>query len=302
MNDVVIDAARSHWALGDAPVTLVAARENHVYRVETKAGPAALRLHRPGYRTNEQINSELQWMAMLAENGIAVPKPIQSPDGTNIQTFDGVTVSLLSWIDGTPQSKLQVSTDTYFKLGCVLARMHELADAWTPPSSFTCPTWDLLGDRPTWGRFWENPSLSQEQKQFFLQFRDIARQEIQATSSLDFGLIHADLVPDNVLIDDNRLWLIDFDDGGFGYRLFDLATITRRCRRHAQGEQLIAAVIAGYSAKRPLGQEALPLFEALRACTYVGWNISRINEVNGATRNTRFITEAHAAIEECLSD
>ena len=84
MSDAVIDAARLHWSLGDAPITLVAARENQVYRVDHTNGPAALRLHRPGYRTNAEINSELQWMAMLAENSIAVPTPLAGTDNTYI--------------------------------------------------------------------------------------------------------------------------------------------------------------------------------------------------------------------------
>ena len=42
---------------------------------------------------------------------------------------------------------------------------------------------------------------------------------------LDYGLIHADAVRDNVLFQDNyKVNLIDFDDSGFGFRLFDIAT------------------------------------------------------------------------------
>ena len=112
----------------------------------------------------------------------------------------------------------------------------------------------------------------------------------------DTGLIHADLVPDNVLSDGSQLQLIDFDDGGFGYRLFDLATITCRSRLRHGSDALATATVEGYANHRQLNCGALPLFEALRACSYVGWNISRMQEPDGGSRNARFIAEAVRAI------
>ena len=44
MIEQVIEAARVCWSLGDAPVSLVAARENRVYRVDGPDGPSVLRL------------------------------------------------------------------------------------------------------------------------------------------------------------------------------------------------------------------------------------------------------------------
>ena len=298
MSDSVISAACKHWALGDASAKLIAARENSVYRIDAANGPAVLRLHRVGYRSIAEINSELLWMDMLAQNGINVPGPIQAPNGSYLFTLDGVVVSMLSWMDGIPLSKTVVSKEVYFELGQILARMHSLADAWQPPSSFTRPTWDLLGDEPSWGRFWENPLLNSEQSRDFQEFRAWARKAINDLQPSDFGLVHADLVPDNVLSDGKGLQLIDFDDGGFGYRLFDLATITHRSRRDDSSGDLAEAVVKGYSTDKDIDANTLMLFEALRACTYVGWNISRMNEPDGRQRNLRYVNDAETAIRK----
>lgn len=298
MSDSIIRAARSHWALGDAAVKLIATRENHVFRVDTATGAAALRLHRVGYRSVAEINSELLWMEMLAKNGLTVPSPIPAVDGSFLHNVDGVIVSLLSWVGGTPLSKTVASETGYFELGKILARMHTLADAWALPSGFHRPTWDLLGDEPSWGKFWENPMLSAEQQRRFLEFRRQGREALDTLESSDYGLIHADLVPDNILFDGKELQLIDFDDGGFGYRLFDLATITHRSRRDDPGGGLADATINGYRASNAIDSDTLALFEALRACSYVGWNISRVNEPDGKQRNARFIAEAERAIRE----
>lgn len=167
----LLTAARAHWTLVDAPITLIAARENRVFRVDLPTGPAALRIHRKGYRSAAELRSELHWMAMLAQNGIPVPAPIAACDGTHLLTFEGTALDMLTWLEGAPLFATPPSEQTYFKLGALTARMQICADAWTPPSDFARPTWDLVGDDPTWDRFWENPALTLEQRRLLEQFR-----------------------------------------------------------------------------------------------------------------------------------
>jgi hypothetical protein len=73
-------------------------------------------------------------------------------------------------------------------------------------------------------------------------------------------------------------FLIDFDDGGFGFRLFDLATTANRLDRHDPTGGAGARLLQGYLATRALDLTHLPLFRALRAMTYVGWVITRLHE------------------------
>ncbi len=292
----IIDKARECWSLVDATVTLVAARENLVYRVESGSELFALRLHRKGYRSIAEIRSELLWMSMLEDNDVSVPKPVATSNGDSIVVVDDVVVDMLSWVEGQSLKQIEPAEKSHHDLGVLMARMHELADAWPLPESFERPTWNLVGNTPTWGRFWENPHLTDEQKSTLLHFRDSARAALENLQQPDQGLIHADLVPDNVLYNGGKLHPIDFDDSGFGYRLFDVATVTLRSRRVQGSGALATAVVAGYQTQRPLDYKSLPLFEALRACTYVGWNITRMDEPGGVERNERFITEAEIAM------
>ena len=49
---------------------------------------------------------------------------------------------------------------------------------------------------------------------------------INIENDLDYGLIHADSVRDNMLVDKSgKVSLIDFDASGYGFRLFDIATL-----------------------------------------------------------------------------
>ena len=301
MTDVALKAALVHWGHVGAKVTLIAARENHVYRVDTARGPLALRLHRAGYRSAAELQSELQWMQMLANGGITVPAPIRARDGSLFLTLDDTVIDLLSWIEGVPLSHVpdvENRPDLYRELGRQMAQMHDLADRWSPPAGFARPTWDidgLLGQSPLWGRFWDNPTLTTGQAARLADFREVAREKLADTT--DYGLVHADLVPENVMISHAGLHPIDFDDGGFGYRLFDLATVTHRALRTAPHGVLKHALIDGYTDVRTIDLAQLKLFEALRACTYVGWIITRMKEGGAQARNTRFITEAIARID-----
>jgi len=298
------------WGLEGAHCRLVAQRENSVYRIETPDGPCALRLHRPGLRSLAELRSELDWMAALAQGGLPVPVPQPTLDGALCVTRNGVVADMLSWIDGTPMGvdgRLALLDDppgAYRALGAEMARLHDLCDAWTPPAGFTRPAWDadgLVGPAPLWGRFWENPLLSPAGRNLLAAARDLARDQLTARAgTMDFGLIHADLVPENVILTAQGPAMIDFDDGGWGARAFDLATAANRALRAETPAPLIGALIEGYTATRPLDRADLALFRALRAFTYVGWIVPRLGEPGAHARAERFIALAERIARNLL--
>lgn len=290
------------WGLAGAEVRLIATRENHVYRVDHGGQLFALRLHRVGYRSDAELWSELQWMASVAKGGLHVPAPVASTSGEILHVVGGVQVDVLTWLIGAPlgctgEDLVTPDRKGLFRgLGREMARLHEVSDRWVPPEGFTRCAWDragLLGEAPLWGRFWENPTLSDEDQALFREVRRRADEELtRIGEGLDYGLIHADLVRENVMVDGDRLQLIDFDDSGFGYRLFDLATTLLKNRNEADYPDLRAALIEGYRSVRALDLAALDLFMLLRATTYVGWIIPRMGEPGAAARNRRFIATA----------
>ena len=304
MPETDLQAAMAAWGMQDCPVTLVAARENQVYRVEAPSGPLILRLHRKGYRSREELTSELDWMAELCRNGVRVPKPLSTLAGDRCVEVAGQLVDMLTFLDGQPlmaggqwhreADPVRVAD----RIGLTLARLHDLSDLWQLPAGFARPSWDaagLIGDRPVWDRFWTNPTLTPAQAKAFRAFRDGAADDLAALGpGLDFGLIHADAVPENVMLAGDEVFLIDFDDGGFGFRLFDLATTANRLDRHDASGRASGQFLQAYLQARPLDLTALPLFRALRAMTYVGWVITRLDEPGAAARCTRFIAEAEA--------
>ncbi|APG49244.1 phosphotransferase enzyme family protein [Phaeobacter porticola] len=300
--NATVDNALSLWGLTDAGYNLVAARENAVYKVETPTDVFALRLHRQEYRTNVELDSELHWMKAISDGGLSVPSPIPSKTGDVMHMVDGVQVDVLDWLSGDTLDAVLIKSDAktrvalFQTLGQDMARLHDICDTWQRPLGFSRCAWDidsLLGDAPLWDRFWDNPGLTAKDRYLFHTFRHKTRTDLaDSAKNLDYGLIHADLVAANVMVDGTGLHFIDFDDGGYGYRVFELATALLKHIDAPDYGDLKQALICGYTSTRPIDLATLDLFMALRATTYVGWNITRMGEDGGGARNTRFINTA----------
>lgn len=309
MTDLAAKAALQ-WGLGRARLQFVAGRENLVYRVTDTSGDYAMRLKRPGYRQPAEIESELMWMAALDRAGILVPKPVPSLAGRCLEQVEGHLVDLLTWMPGqTLGARLAGCSESeaevlFERLGGHMARFHAASDAWSPPAGFSRVNWDtdgLVGESPLWGRFWEHPGLSASDRRLLKHFRARAAQDLTRMGGrLDHGLIHADLVRENVLVCDNRMGLLDFDDGGWGFRAFDLATTLLKFRDAPEYARIKDALLRGYLDVRAMDLRTLDLFLALRAVTYVGWIVPRLQEAEARERSERYVAMACHRCEEYL--
>ncbi len=287
MNDLADAAAR--WQGRD--VTLIVARENEVYRVHLPDGQqAALRLHRQGYQNPAAIRSELWWCSALAQGGQPVPAAIRSLEGeVLIPLSSGRYASCMGWIDGTPLGQAGVplpgppseQAEMHQRLGGVLAGIHAATDQLALPPDFNRPLWDcdgLAGEAPFWGQFWNHPALTPVQSGHLRAVRDHLFQTLSVLprTSPDFGLIHADVLRENVLVNDGSVSLIDFDDSGFGYRLYDLGTVLSQNQNEPARDDLRAALIEGYAMHRPVDPHLVDLFTLARCCASVGWTMPRL--------------------------
>ena len=296
------EKAIANWPLTMTGLTLAAHRENAVFRVTTKEGEYALRLHRQGYRTDVELQSELHFMAALAEAGIGVPTPVASRKGLYVEHEEQTQVSLLTWLSGRPLGVTGVPLDlqdrlgAFERLGHLIAKMHTATDAWQPPQGFTRQAWGLdglLGEQPQWGRFWDNPFLKADEKAVLGLVRDKLKGDL-SSRPFDMGMIHADLVSENILLDGDRLRVIDFDDSGWGYRLQDIATALVKHEGEPDFAALKQALFAGYCSLRNLNILEVETFLLLRHLSYVGWVVPRMADEAGHLRCARFIANAVA--------
>jgi len=319
-------AALGHWGLAATDMHLIKYRENAVFRVELADGRrVALRIHRHAYHSDAELHSELQWLDALAAAGISVPQILPAQDGAlfrNVQVPavpEARQVDIFAWVEGRQLGSVEAGVEhdlptvrgIYRTIGTLAARLHEHSTRWTLPEGFVRHAWDadgLAGATPFWGRFWELEQLNDEERSLLVQARDAVHAGLSAYGSDPanggrYGLIHADLVAENLLVDGADLRLIDFDDAGFGWHLFELATALYFESDAPHFETAFAALVEGYRSVRDLPETQLahmPLFFAARSFTYLGWIHTRPETETARTLGPMLIDMACRAARRYL--
>ena len=275
-------------------LALVSMTENVTFKVTDRHDGRAyvLRLHRPGYHTLEELESELAWIRALGDAGVEVPKPVSARDGRNYvpvgiaATGEVRFAGMARWTEGRLLSEVlaeagdERQVENYFtQLGALTAAMHNQASPWQPPPGFTRHHLDadgLMGPAPHWGPFWEHRSFSAAERGLLLETRDrmhawLARLGREAAG---YSLIHSDMHPGNILVDGDRLTVIDFDDAGFGWHDYDIAVVLTYWQSKPNAAAIDRAFLEGYRAVRPLPDQALETirtFRLIRWMASIGW-------------------------------
>jgi putrescine aminotransferase len=302
------EAALAHWDLSGTSLKLIKHRENTVFKASTADGHSyALRVHRHGYHSDAELQSEIDWMRTLTRDGcIDAPGVVPTVDGRDFVTVrhelvdQPRQVSMIEWIAGTAFDDLGrvergVETELkerYRKLGALAGRLHNHSATHRPPAGFVRPAWDeagLLGEQPLWGRFWEHPKVTPAQRALMRKARIVLEALLKQIGKdpQNYGLIHADFLPENVLVDGERMTLIDFDDSGWGWYLFEVAASVFPQVNQPFFDALLAEYVAGYRSERELSkehEELIPAFIMLRGFTYLGWLMTRAGAMPNADR------------------
>ena len=288
INAPALDALLRNYGLAGSAVEHISSSENGIFRLRPTAGPARiLRVHRVGYRTRETIKSELLWIeALRREAGLSTPVPIESQQGSvvsNVETSLGSAPCVLfEELPGCepPEQELPV---WFRRLGTLCARIHSHSLSWSPPAGFVRPVleWQaLVGPRALWGKWSDAPGLNSSSAAILTRTleRLFERVEHYGMGPDRFGLIHGDLRLQNLLVHGNDVHVIDFDDCGTSWFLYDLATATSLIEDLPSTPELVDNWVSGYVTHRPLSREhieMIPHFIMLRRLQVLGWFGSR---------------------------
>jgi len=275
------------WGLpSETEVKLLTISENATFLAENPetGDRVILRVHRPGYHTHAEIESELAWIADLRGKGVVdTPAPLPTLGGSYLAGFgmngEHRPVAAFEFMTGSEPAPSEALVDGFRKLGAISARLHAHARAWKRPDAFIRKTWNFettVGPTPHWGD-WRN-ALGLEKTDLGLLERTCG--ELQkalaayGTGPERFGLIHADLRLANLLIEGDRLGVIDFDDCGFGWFVYDFAAAVSFIEHDPILPDLQAAWAEGYRTVANLPEEdeaMLPVFVMLRRLLLTAW-------------------------------
>src|SRR6266516_1694797 len=207
-----------------ATVRLLNVSENATYLVDDPdSGQSILRVHRLGYHSEAEIESELAWMdALRAEAGVRTPRVLPAADGRRVVT----------------------TTD------------------------------------PSTGEQRHGVGVGPAESEVLGRLDSTVRDRLASfgTEPHRYGLVHADTRLANLLVDDadadGGVSVIDFDDCGFSWYLYDVGTAVSFFEHQPQVPALVDSWLSGYrrAATLPARDEAeIWTFILFRRLLLVAW-------------------------------
>jgi Ser/Thr protein kinase RdoA (MazF antagonist) len=263
------EALRAYGCHPDSSVELLNVSENATFLVsDPEAGPSVLRVHRLGYHTEQEIASELAWMdALQAEAGVRTPRVLAAASGQRVVTVaerGGSSATArhcvrFEFLPGTEpggEPEGQLTGGHFEELGEITARMHRHARSWPRPPWFTRFHWDYaaaFGGQARWGRWQDGIGVGPSERRVLSRLDGTLHARLTAFGQGQerYGLVHADTRLANLLVHQGAVSVIDFDDCGFSWYLYDLGTSVSFFEHAPEVPALVDSWLAGY---RRVGQ------------------------------------------------
>ncbi len=314
----MVTAALPRWQLPPATaVRVLNLSENATFALRCpQRDELVLRVHRIGYSAADEIRSELAWIEALRNGGVVeTVTPVAGIDGEFVQTLSspgGRAARHAVAFERLPGREPDPTGDTvswFARLGELTARMHTHARRWQRPAGFRRKRWHLaamLGQDAFWGSWRAATGLTPAGIAVIEGASSLIEQRLAqfGDGPERFGLIHADLRLANLLVDGDRLRIIDFDDCGFSWFMYDFATAVSFMEDHPMVPALLSAWVDGYrqaAALSPQEVAEIPTFVVLRRIVLSAWLASHA-EVPAARQFGSNYTDGTVMLAQRLLD
>lgn len=232
---------------------------NSNYLIETENNKYILRILE-GDRVIEEEKKELKYLEHLSINGIPCPSVIINKEGKDFVMVQNKMASLFSFLNG--KEVLMPNEKTLNDVGKIIAKMHNLSKGLKLSRDEGI---DL-------GYLYKCVIKNREKLKTILdKDYDAIEEKVQNAfnakfSELPSGIIHNDIFPDNVFIDNGNIsGIIDFNDAVTGPFIHDIAIVLNfwifnNYKEYSQN--LTNAFLTGYNEVRNLEEKELELLPA----------------------------------------
>lgn len=248
--------------------------ENSNYLVDTSRGRFILTLYEKRV-AGADLPYFMALLDHLADKGLPVPPAINDQSGRKIQALEGRPACLIKFLPGV--SLAHPTPQQAFNTAQALGKMHLAVADFTPARA------NSMG-MPTWRPLWERCGLSLDEIAPGLH-KDLGYAVDAITGTwpayaFDRCAIHADLFPDNVLMQGDTVGgLIDFYFACTDVRIYDLAIVHAAWSFDATGSYFQPAIgdalIAGYHSAYPLTNEERAALYSFAAVACLRFTLSR---------------------------
>ena len=247
-----------NYGIHDAKISCINFEFNATFSVETDSGTKyALRININSTRTVENMKGEIEWVRHRNRtSGIHTPTPIATLNDNYIisgfhadsnQTLHAV---MYSWLEGEELGD-EPTLEQLHEVGRAMAKLHQESAEFALSADAALPTFNDF----FWGTedylFSNKSKLSDTDRALIKEAHDhIMKFTNELYVNSPVHIIHADFHGWNLMWNDNRLSIFDFDDCGFGVEAQDLAVVLYYLDTPEQD----VAILNGYRSVKPLPQ------------------------------------------------
>ena len=165
----------------------------------------------------------------------------------------------------------------------------------------------MFGPNATWHDWRDAPNVTDSIKAVLEETEAVVTDRLQkyGTSVERFGLIHADMRLANLLINEGTTRLIDFDDCGLGWFMYDFAAGISFIEDDPQVPALKEAWVNGYRKARQLSdgdEKEIDTFIMLRRLALLAWIGSHIEVDTAKELAPAFAPVTRDLAEKFLAD
>jgi Ser/Thr protein kinase RdoA (MazF antagonist) len=236
---------------------------NDHYLIQTNSEKYILRVYLNNKYYINDINDfkfELELLTFLASRNIPVSYPIKNNDNLFISKVlhnnETRLITLFSFAEGTPINTT-LERNLALRFGESIARLHKTLNEYKGDYQRYRISLDYLIDEPVEMLQEYSSKHALGDLGFFTPYAKYLYNQLQELPFNDesYGIIHGDLNPSNIHLDNNReIKIFDFDHCGYGWRIHDLAVI-KLCFEKTTYEN----ILDGYLSRKSLSETEIRL-------------------------------------------
>jgi Ser/Thr protein kinase RdoA (MazF antagonist) len=259
----------SQYGIESSSVENVNHSFNSSFKVtSTRGDEYALRINLGSGKKPDEVLAEMQWLEALAQDGsVKAPEPIRTSNNellikTPFEPLNTETTAVLfKWLEGEEAGD-EITDDQLFELGQNMAKLQLFAEnlEFQNPASLPLINSTLMNSE-------DLLTIEQPKEINDKLYGDILKalsitDEVHTRLSAENNLIpiHADMHAGNVIVNNGKLAIIDFDDAGIGLPIQDLAISNYYIREDTEKEKHLKA---GFASIKELPKISEPDYEAL---------------------------------------
>ena len=318
LKDIILESACKTYGFLTCPnLSLLEISENMTCLLKDGERKYILQVNRPGYRTEEELEGEFAWLEELnGEDGINTATVYSGTNGKILQTLvseEGKKYfySLQGFLPG--QKLFDLDGDCIFdqmeKVGEVAARLHlqsiKRAETKKPLKALRWDVDDIVSESARWGYYRNFRGLDGENLRLLEETEAVIRQRLEeyGRNKDRYGLIHADIHANNLLIDEGKIAVIDFDDCGYGWFLYDLGSALSKFSEDL--DKMAESLVKGYEkVRRRTGEDRriIPTMIMMRRLARLGWMTTHSQKGVSSADEMKFLEKTCELAEEYIKN